>query len=149
MMAFYWPVRVYYEDTDTGGVVYHSNYLSFMERARTEYLRAKGISQSLLKDKNQLIFAVRQLSTEYIRPARFDDFLAIKTTIQSHSRLTLQFRQEIYRVSDECAKALPGWQAPPALGELLCEGLVKVVALDALTMQPKRMSVELFEEMNS
>lgn len=148
-MAFYWPVRVYYEDTDSGGVVYHSNYLSFMERARTEYLRAKGISQSQLVTDHQLIFAVRQLSTEYIRPAKFDDLLAIKTEIQSHSRLSLQFRQEVYRVNDDDAARLPGWQAPCGAEELLCEGLVKVVALDAEGMQPKRMPMELLEEMTA
>jgi len=148
-MAFFWPVRVYYEDTDSGGVVYHSNYVSFMERARTEYLRAKGISQAQLINEHQLLFAVRHVSAEYIRPARFDELLAIKTEIQAHNRLSLQFRQEVYRVKEDDAQRLPGWQLTIDDNNLLCEGLVKVVALDSQTMQPKRMPQELVEEMTA
>ncbi len=70
---FVWPVRVYYEDTDSGGVVYYANYLKFMERARTEWLRARGFEQDVLLGEHRLMFAVRSLSVDYHRPARFND----------------------------------------------------------------------------
>ena len=75
-----YPVRVYYEDTDAGGVVYHSNYLRFAERARTEFLRDAGIDHVTLMDEDGLMFAVRRCEAEYVKPARLDDALEIRTT---------------------------------------------------------------------
>ncbi|MEJ1469461.1 MAG: YbgC/FadM family acyl-CoA thioesterase, partial [Candidatus Sedimenticola sp. (ex Thyasira tokunagai)] len=77
MMEFIWPVRVYYEDTDSGGVVYYANYLKFMERARTEWLRQLGFEQDELLEKEGILFAVRRVAVDYLRPARFNDELLV------------------------------------------------------------------------
>ena len=79
---FEWPVRVYFEDTDSGGVVYHANYLNFMERARTEWLRSLGIDQRLLKIEENIIFVVHQILIQYIKPAVFNDNLLITTQVE-------------------------------------------------------------------
>ena len=80
MSGFTWPVRVYYEDTDAGGVVYHTNYLKFFERARTEWLRSLGYSQASLASTEGVLFTVVSLGTEYHRPARLDDQLLVRST---------------------------------------------------------------------
>lgn len=80
-MNFNWPVRVYYEDTDSGGVVFYANYLKFMERARTEYLRHFGFEQDILIEQQNIIFAVRSVQLDYISPARFNDQLTVTANI--------------------------------------------------------------------
>ncbi len=92
MTAFSWPVRVYYEDTDSGGVVYHSNYLNFMERARTEWLRALGFEQTRLRDELGLIIVIHSLSIQFKKPAYFNDMLAVNCVLSElkHSSLILQ-----------------------------------------------------------
>lgn len=97
MSHFQWPIRVYYEDTDGGGVVYHSNYLNFMERARTEWLRSLGFGQAELKNKLDVIFVVRNIAIQYKRSAYFDDALNVVTAISKTGRSLLVFEQTIYR----------------------------------------------------
>lgn len=97
MSHFQWPIRVYYEDTDGGGVVYHSNYLNFMERARTEWLRSLGFGQAELKNKLNVIFVVRNIAIQYKRSACFDDALNVVTAISKTGRSLLVFEQTIYR----------------------------------------------------
>jgi len=94
---FILPVRVYYEDTDAGGVVYYANYLRFIERARTEWLRAMGFEQAKLMEETGLAFAVRSLTVEYLQPARLDDQLTIVSSIASHGRVQVVFDQRIDR----------------------------------------------------
>ena len=91
------PVRVYYEDTDGGGVVYHANYLKFMERARTEWLRSLGFEQTELKSQMRIMFVVRALTLQYLRPANFDDALMVATRLTRTGRSLLQFEQTIQR----------------------------------------------------
>ena len=98
---FCWPVRVYYEDTDSGGVVYYANYLKFMERARTEMLRSFGFEQDQLKQEHGLIFAVHSVAIKYEKPAVFNDELMITSTINSLRRASLGFTQRIHRSSDQ------------------------------------------------
>jgi acyl-CoA thioester hydrolase len=98
---FYWPVRVYYEDTDAGGVVYYANYLKFLERARTEMLRSVGFEQDQLKQEQGLIFAVHSLAIKYEKPAVFNDELMITSSITSLRRASLGFTQRIHRQSDQ------------------------------------------------
>lgn len=105
MSHFDWPVRVYYEDTDGGGVVYHSNYLKFMERARTEWLRSLGFDQSELKNKMNVIFVVRNIAIQYLRSACFDDALNVVTTISKTGRSLLVFEQTIYREDTKLTQA--------------------------------------------
>ncbi len=92
---FSWQVRVYYEDTDSGGVVYHSNYLNFMERARTECLRSLGLEQTYLKDELNVIFVVHSLQMQFKKPAKFNDLLTISTEIEKVGHGSFDFLQKI------------------------------------------------------
>ena len=131
MREFEWPVRVYYEDTDSGGVVYHSNYLNFMERARTEWLRALGFEQDRLRREYALLFAVHSMQLSYRRPARFNDALLIKSRLQKASGASMQFEQNIYRGT-----------------ELLCEASVRIACLDAESFRPKSIPTFILTEMH-
>jgi acyl-CoA thioester hydrolase len=95
--SFSFPVRVYYEDTDAGGVVYHANYLMFFERARTELLRHLGFSQSELKTKVNVMFVVRSLQIKYLQPARFDELLEVVTSVSQQGRSAMLFEQTLQR----------------------------------------------------
>ena len=101
MNAFVWPIRVYYEDTDSGGIVYHANYLKYMERARTEWLRARGFDQGRLKQELGVIFVVRSLQIEYEKPAQIDDKLQVVTQVAAQRRASLLFHQLIQREDPE------------------------------------------------
>lgn len=137
MSVFIWPVRVYYEDTDSGGVVYHANYLKFMERARTESLRAKGIEQDYLQQTQGIIFAVHSISVDYLRPARFNDYLWVSAEVTERGKASVIFEQVIVR-SD--ATAEPSINNQKALSK----GLVKIVCLDAQTMRPRALPDLIF-----
>lgn len=119
MSQFDWPVRVYYEDTDGGGVVYHANYLKFMERARTEWLRSLGFEQTRLKIEMRIVFVVRKLKLQYLRPAKFDDALIVGTNLVSAGRSLLEFEQTI-----QCNNAL------------LTRATIEVVCVDADQFKP-------------
>ncbi len=121
IMEFLWPVRVYYEDTDSGGVVYYANYLKFMERARTEWLRSLGFEQDQLLEKEGVLFAVRRVEVDYRRPARFNDALTVSASIKSRGKASLTFQQEIRAEDDD---------------RLLCAGEVKVACIDARRFSP-------------
>ena len=101
MTEFLWPIRVYYEDTDSGGVVYYANYLKFMERARTEMLRASGFEQDKMRDERDLLFVVRNVELELIQPARFNDELVVKTQITTMSGASINFQQAIMRKNEQ------------------------------------------------
>ncbi len=94
---FVLPIRVYYEDTDAASVVYYANYLKYLERARTEWLRALGFDQGALMARTGLGFAVRSISAEYLKPARLDDALKVISRIESHGRVQVVFDQRIER----------------------------------------------------
>lgn len=132
MGEFDWPVRVYYEDTDSGGVVYHSQYLNFMERARTEWLRALGFEQDQLRAEYNLLFAVHSMQLNYRKPARFNDALLIKSRLGKASGASMQFEQNIYRGE-----------------ELLCEASVRIACLDAESFRPKSIPSFILTEMHS
>ena len=123
MNTFVWPVRVYYEDTDSGGIVYHANYLKFMERARTEWLRALGFDQSRLKQELGMIFVVRSIQIEYEKPAQFDDSLEVVTHVAAQRRASMLFHQLIQRVGSEPT--------------VLIRSEVKVACLDSRTLKPR------------
>jgi acyl-CoA thioester hydrolase len=91
------PVRIYWEDTDAGGVVYHAQYLAFLERARSEWMRAQGYGQELLRQKHDLLFAVRAMQLDFLKPARLDDALAVTATLRECRRASVIFAQEIRR----------------------------------------------------
>lgn len=114
------PVRVYYEDTDAGGVVYYANYLKFMERARTEWLRGRGFEQDQLSTQEQLIFAVRAIKVDFLKPGRFNDLLEATVNVRRIGGASLTFLQEIQRKATT-----------------LCQAEVKVACLDAQSFAPR------------
>ena len=95
--TFEHPVRVYYEDTDTGGIVYYANYLKFAERARTEMLRTLGIENSTLLNEQRVAFAVKECSADYIKPAVLDDALNVVTTVEHLGGASMRLIQDIFR----------------------------------------------------
>ena len=119
---FIWPVRVYYEDTDAGGVVYYANYLKFMERARTEWLRSLGFEQDDLRDREGVLFAVSRVSMDLRLPGRFNDALRVSVSVKRRGRASLTLGQEIAGGRD---------------GRLLCSGEVRVVCVDAEYFRPR------------
>ena len=123
MSPFRWASRVYWEDTDGGGIVYYANYLRFLERARTEWLRSLGFSQLKLAEDPGVLFAVVSLNIEYRRPAKLDDELLISCEPAIEGAASVRFVQRIYRGADE----------------LLVEASVRVACIDARTLRPKRL----------
>ena len=95
--VFSWPTRVYWEDTDAGGVVYHAQYLAFLERARTEWLRARGKGQELLRAEHDLVFAVRAMRIDFRNPARLDDALRVTVALRECRRASLVLVQSVRR----------------------------------------------------
>lgn len=98
--AFVWPARVYYEDTDAGGVVFHARYVHFLERARTEWLRSLGFEQSHLSLREKVVFAVSKLALDFLRPAYLDDLLSVGVELADTGRASLMMRQTITRGED-------------------------------------------------
>ncbi len=118
--SFSWPTRVYWEDTDAGGVVYHAQYAAFLERARTEWLRAQGLGQERLRAEHDLVFAVRSMQLDFIKPARLDDLLQVRVELQQCRRASVVFDQSIVRGD-----------------ELLLTAEVRVASLAAAAFRPK------------
>jgi acyl-CoA thioester hydrolase len=123
---------VYYEDTDAQGVVYYANYFRFMERARTEWLRALGIDQVALMQNERRIFVVTETHAEFIVPARFNDEIVVTARLAGLTRATFDIEQNIYRESLD--------------GELLLRGSVRAAYLNADTLRPTRVPASIFEE---
>ena len=119
MGEFDWPIRVYYEDTDSGNVVYHSQYLNFMERARTEWLRSLGFEQDELVMQQNCIFAVHSMEIKFKYPARFNDALIVRSQLYDTSGTSLSFSQKVF-----CEK------------KLICEAKVRVACLDSNRFRP-------------
>jgi acyl-CoA thioester hydrolase len=150
---FVWPVRVYYEDTDSGGVVYYANYLKFMERARTEWLRSLGVEQDDLIDRDKVIFAVHSLALDYLQPARFNDLVWVTAAVEKPGRASLVFSQSIVRPPSDRRNAPTGRLDSSVYEELiadkagmLCSGRVKVACLDSASMRPRPIPTQLQAE---
>lgn len=131
---FLFPVRVYWEDTDGGGIVYYANYLKFLERARSEWLRALGLDQGALQRDERIQFAVVEAQVRYRRPARYDDLLAVSAAVQSWRGASVTFAQEIRRDA--------------AGGELLVEATIRAACLDAVTLRPRPLPRRLLEDLS-
>ncbi len=116
---FRWTMRVYYEDTDAGGIVYYANYLKFFERARTEWLRSAGIGQQSMAEQQHAMFVVKSTSMDYHTPARLDDELEITVVIEKFGRASLVFIQQAWR-GEQC----------------LASGRIKVGCVDAVLIRP-------------
>jgi acyl-CoA thioester hydrolase len=130
---FTWNVRVYYEDTDLGGVVYHANYLRFMERARTEWLRSLGFEQDALRDHHGMLFVVVEAEVAFRRPARFNDELTVSVEVRRSGRASLGFHQEV--------------QGASAGHELFCMGDIRVACIDADTFKPRILPQDILREL--
>jgi acyl-CoA thioester hydrolase len=133
--VFCWPARVYWEDTDGGGIVYYANYLRFLERSRTEWLRACGWSQQALMQDPGIVFTVVSLQVDYRRPARLDDALDITCEPRREGAATLRFAQQVLRRNP----------AGGAAAELLVSADVRVACLDARTLRPRRLPAFLHD----
>jgi len=126
-------VRVYYEYTDLGGVVYHSNYLNFMERVRTEWLRNLGIEQDQIKHDLQTLFVIRSVQLDYLHPAKFNDLLNVTLQIKEFKRTYIIFLQQIFRQNDDGSL------------DLLVEGTIKIVSINTISFKPQKMPTQLLE----
>lgn len=103
-MQHFFPIRVYYEDTDAGGIVYHAQYLNYAERARTELLRLAGVQQSAMTAEHEVNFAVRSCSVEFFKPARFDDLLEVRSRLTRLGGASLTVEQSIWRGAEELVR---------------------------------------------
>ncbi|NOR70496.1 MAG: tol-pal system-associated acyl-CoA thioesterase [Methylomarinum sp.] len=130
MTIFHWPVRVYYEDTDAGGVVFYANYLKFFERARTEMLRDMGFEQDQLRAEQNLLFVVRSVQIDYLKPALFNESIKVSAEVTLAKKVSLNFNQVITRGDD-----------------VLCKGDVRIACLDAETMKPKTIPDSLLQQL--
>ncbi|GEA49961.1 tol-pal system-associated acyl-CoA thioesterase [Vibrio breoganii] len=128
---FTWPIRIYYEDTDAGGIVYHSNYLKYFERARTEMLRSIGVSQEVLLQEN-LGFVVRHMDIDFLQGAKLDQELTVQTHIAQLKRVSLDFCQEIVNLE----------------GRVLCKAMVKVACINTANMRPQAIPSFMITELS-
>ncbi|MFT5450743.1 MAG: acyl-CoA thioester hydrolase [Enterobacterales bacterium] len=131
MTEFIHDVRVYYEDTDVAGIVYHANYVRFFERGRTEWLRELGIDQTVLIEQG-LAFAVTKMNIDYLKPARFNDLLEVVTEIQSSKRASIIFKQSIR--DKQCPNLI------------YSKAEVKAACIDMKSLKPKALPKQLLEE---
>jgi tol-pal system-associated acyl-CoA thioesterase len=132
LALFKFPVRVYYEDTDAGGVVYHSQYLNFMERARTEWLRHLGFEQAFLRESLNILFVVHSMQIQFKKPAKFNDMLEVSSQLINLRLGSFECQQKISR--DE---------------EVLIEAQVKIACVDALTFKPTGIPTQIKLSMES
>ena len=125
---FVYKIRVYWEDTDAGGVVYYANYLKFMERARTEWLRSLGYEQQVLRESHGVVFVVRRVEIDYLAPARLDDLLTVTTDLANTTRTCLTVAQDI------------------AADNLLTRACVQIVCIDPESFKPVKIPASLLEK---
>jgi len=127
---FSWPIRVYWEDTDAGGIVFYANYLKFFERARTEWLRSLGLEQQALRERTGQMFVVGETSIRYHRPARLDDELIVTARLQETGRASLIIAQQALLKGS---------------GALLCDGTIRIGWVEAASLKPARIPPTLLE----
>jgi len=123
--------RVYWEDTDAGGIVYYANYLKYFERARTEWLRSLGVEQSVLRERLGAMFIVSRTAMRYLRPARLDDLLEVTVAVRDAARVSLHLEQQVLRGT-----------------ELLAEGDIRIACVDAPTLKPRRIPDEVLSRLS-
>jgi acyl-CoA thioester hydrolase len=128
--AFSWPVRVYWEDTDAGGVVYHAGYLRFMERARSEWMRALGVDQMAFKQATGLAFMVRDMHIDFLRPALLDDELSVTVEVKEWRTASILFTQMITKMDGCC----------------LIRASVRVACVDLQRMRPAPIPADLIQQ---
>ena len=132
-MSFAFPIRVYWEDTDAGGIVFYANYLKYMERARTEWLRSLGIAQGRLREETGGIFVVSETQLKYHRPARLDDELLVTAELRQMGSASLIIGQRVLSKPEHDPASSPALDAA-----VLCEGTIRIGWVDASTLRPAR-----------
>ncbi len=132
-LEFRWPVRIYWEDTDAGGIVFYANYLKFFERARTEWLRSLGVNQRELRETSGGMFVVGGATLDYHRPARLDDRIEVTARVSELGRASLLLEQQAWLLEDE------------ARAQLLCEGRIRIGWVDAARMKPARIPSDILQ----
>ncbi|GAA6118079.1 tol-pal system-associated acyl-CoA thioesterase [Acidovorax sp. FG27] len=138
-MAFEWPVRIYWEDTDAGGIVFYANYLKFFERARTEWLRSLGLGQQSLRELTGGMFVVVDAQLRYLKPARLDDELIVTAAVLDCGRACLTIRQQALLKTEQASESGPA---------LLCEGTVRIGWVQADTLRPARIPASLLQTLS-
>jgi len=170
--SFEWPLRVYWEDTDAGGIVFYANYLKFFERSRTEWLRSLGIEQHSLRESTGGMFVVTETSIRYLRPARLDDELIVTATLIEKGRASLIIGQQALLKSERTDLSLENscknqfFDGPP-LGKLapsggsvlrvaksvgatlLCEGTIRIGWVDAASLKPARIPATILDRLEA
>ncbi len=134
-VPFTHPIRIYWEDTDAGGIVFYANYLKFMERGRTEWLRALGIEQQRLRDEVGGMFVVSEANIKYLQPARLDDELLVTTQLQAAGRASMAVAQQVLLKAKQ----------PTDTPTLLCTGTIRIGWVDAASMRPARIPQKLLQ----
>ena len=137
--VFHWPLRIYWEDTDAGGIVCYANYLKFFERARTEWLRERGVGQQQLRELTGGMFVVSDAQLRDHRPARLDDELMVTAQLQETGRASLTIGQQALLNTEQMTDSRP---------VLLCDGTIRIGWVDATTMRPARMPGFLLEQLS-
>jgi acyl-CoA thioester hydrolase len=132
-MSFEFPIRVYWEDTDAGAIVFYANYLKFFERARTEWLRQLGIEQQTLRDATNGMFVVVETQLKYHRPAQLDDLLTVNASLLNKGRSSLVIAQQAWRLAGEPV--------------LLCEGTIRIGWVQANSLKPDRIPPSILERL--
>lgn len=138
--VFSWPVRVYWEDTDAGGIVFYANYLKFFERSRTEWLRSLGIEQQHLRESTGGIFVVAETSIRYHRPARLDDELIVTASLVEAGRASMIISQQALLKTE---------QSQGQAMQLLCEGSIRIGWVDAASLQPRRIPDSILDSLKT
>ena len=132
-MSFQFPVRVYWEDTDAGGIVFYANYLKFFERARTEWLRHLGLEQQRLKQETGGMFVVTGTEVKYHRPSQLDDLLQVTARLETKGRASLVIAQQAWRTEADGSNTL------------LCEGTIRIGWVQAFSLKPERVPTSILE----
>lgn len=127
--SFSWPIRVYYEDTDAGGVVFYANYLKFYERSRTEFLRNVGFEQDFLRQQFNILFVVKSVNIDYLKPAHFNDLIQVSAEIIEQTKTSLIFKQMVMREHD-----------------LLNHGQIRIACVDVQSFKPKPIPTVILEK---
>jgi acyl-CoA thioester hydrolase len=141
---FRFPLRVYWEDTDAGGVVFYANYLKFFERARTEWLRSLGHQQERLRVETGVVFVVTDTAVRYVRPARLDDLLEVTVRIELAGRAQLVVAQQAWKMNNSAHHS----GAQPIAAELVAEGTIRIGCVDAGTFKPQRIPISITGSIN-
>ncbi len=122
--VLHWPIRIYYEDTDAAGLVFYASYLRFLERGRSEWLRARGYELDQLREQDGVLLTARRVNLDYLAPARFNDLLTVRSHLTHLGGASMTFAQDVRRDAD---------------GVICCRGVINIACVDAVSLRPRRL----------